>query len=95
MSFAAFSVISLVTAVVSIQLLRLGLVSQRSIEGHRSQNEALIVVALATTAAECAWCIGSSVVSCRLAKAAKEELQRKHEGTIVDGLWTLWRNTNK
>jgi len=84
MCFAAFSVVSLVTAVVSIQLLRLGLVNQTA-DGQTFQKEnkdVLILIALVTTGAECIWCIVSSFVSCRLAKAAKEELQRKHEGTF-------------
>ena len=81
--FAVLTVVSLVTAVVSIQLLRLGLL-HKTVDGQTFQkgtSDAVILVALATTACECALCISSSVVSCRLAKAAKDELQRKREGT--------------
>lgn len=84
MCFAAFSVVSMVTAVVSIQFLRVGLVNQTT-DGHTFQKEekdVLILIALGTTAAECAFCVVSSVISCRLAKVAKEELQRKREGTF-------------
>lgn len=84
MCFAAFSVVSLVTGVVSIQLLRLGLVNQTT-DGDTFQKEkkdVLILIALGTTAAECGFCIVSAFVSCRLARAAKHELQRKREGTF-------------
>jgi len=84
MCFAVLSVVSLVTAVVSIQLLRLGLV-HKTVDGQTFQkgraSDAVIYVALAATSCECALCIVSSVISCRLAKAAKDELQRKREGT--------------
>ena len=81
--FAVLSVVSLVTAVVSIQLLRLGLF-HKTVDGQTFQkgpSDAVIHVALVTTSCECALCIVSSVISCRLAKAAKDELQRKREGT--------------
>lgn len=81
--FAALSVASLVTAVVSIQLLRLGLV-HKTVDGQtfeKGPGDAVILVALVTTACECVLCIISSFISCRLAKAAKDELQRKREGT--------------
>ena len=84
MCFAAFSVVSLVTAVVSLQLLRLGLVYQTT-DGqtfHRETKDVLVLIALGLTATECAFCIASSVLSCRLARAAKQELQRKREGTF-------------
>jgi len=80
---AALSVVSLVTAVVSIQLLRLGLLD-KTVDGQTFQkgtSDAVILVALVTSACECVLCIVSSVISCRLAKAAKDELQRKREGT--------------
>jgi len=83
MCFAVLSVVSLVTAVVSIQLLRLGLF-HKTVDGHtfpKGPSDAVILVALVTTVCECALCIISSVISCRLAKAAKDELQRKREGT--------------
>lgn len=74
---------SLVTAVVSIQLLRLGLTHQ-TVDGQtfeKGPGDAVILVALVTTACECVLCIISSFISCRLAKAAKDELQHKREGT--------------
>jgi len=81
--FAASSVASLVAAVVSIQLLRLGLF-HKTIDGQtflKGPSDTMMLVALVTTACECALCIISSFISCRLAKAAKDELQRKREGT--------------
>lgn len=84
MCYAAFSVVSLVTAVVSLQLLRLGLLNQTT-DGHtfqKEQRDILILIALGLTATECAFCIISSFLSCRLARAAKHELQRKREGTF-------------
>jgi len=83
MCFAAMSVVSLVTAVVSIQLLRLGLF-HKTVDGSTFEagpSDAVILVALVTTVCECVLCIVSSVISCRLAKAAKDELQLKREGT--------------
>ncbi|XP_074662878.1 transmembrane protein 196-like [Tubulanus polymorphus] len=82
--FTAFSIVSLVTAVVSIQLLRLGLVNHTT-DGHTFQKEKLdmlIVVALVATGAECLNCIISTIVSCRMAKAAKKELFKKRDGTF-------------
>jgi len=85
MCFAVLSVASLVAAVVSVQLLRLGLFHQNVNDDQTSQqqgpSDAVMLVALVTTASECVLCIISSVISCRLAKAAKDELQRKREGT--------------
>ncbi|XP_013398378.1 uncharacterized protein LOC106164882 [Lingula anatina] len=82
--FTAFSVVSLVTAVVSIQLLRLGLINHTN-DGNTFQKEKkdfLIIVALATAGTECLICIISSFVSCRVARAAKKELFKKREGTF-------------
>jgi hypothetical protein len=81
MCFAAFSVVSLVTAVVSIQLLRLGLVSPTTSTGPKQRPDTLTLVALTVASTECVLCVVSSFISCRLAKAAKEELQRRGEGT--------------
>lgn len=85
MCFAALSVVSLVTAVVSIQLLRLA-VFHKTVDGgetlERGPSDAVFVVALVTTACECALCIVSAFISCRLAGAAKDELQRKRDGTF-------------
>jgi len=81
--FAVLSVVSLVTAVVSIQLLRLGLF-RKTFDGEtfeKGPDKAVIYVGLVTTTCECALCIISAVISCRQAKAAKDELQRKREGT--------------
>ena len=84
MCFAALSVVSLVTVVVSIQLLRLGLINETT-DGHMFQKEAkdlTIVVALSVTALEGIFCVFSAFISCRLAADAKKELQRKREGTF-------------
>ena len=82
MCFTAFSIVSLVTAIVSIQLLRLGLVNQTT-DGHTFQKEhkdVQILIALGAAGVECFICIVSSFVSCRLARAAKKELCNKREG---------------
>ncbi|XP_041352419.1 transmembrane protein 196-like [Gigantopelta aegis] len=82
MCFTAFSVVSLVTAVVSIQLLRLGLINHTT-DGHTFQKEnkdVLIFIALGTAGIECLVCIISTVISCRIAKVAKEELCKQREG---------------
>ena len=82
MSFIALSVVSIVTAVVSIQLLRLGLVNHTT-DGHTFQKEnkdILILIALATAGTECLVCILSSILSCRVAKIATEEMFKQREG---------------
>ncbi|CAC5388762.1 TMEM196 [Mytilus coruscus] len=82
MSFIALSVVSIVTAVVSIQLLRLGLVNHTT-DGHTFQKEnkdILILIALAVAGTECLVCILSSILSCRVAKIAKEEMFKQREG---------------
>ena len=82
MCFTAFSIVSLVTAIVSIQLLRLGLVNQTT-DGHMFQKEhkdVQILIALGAAGVECLICVVSSFVSCRLARAAKKELCNKREG---------------
>lgn len=79
MCFTAFSIVSLVTAIVSIQLLRLGLVNQTTdgLTFQKEHKDVLIVVALSAAGVECLICVISAFVSCRLAKAAKKELQRR------------------
>ncbi|ELU04200.1 hypothetical protein CAPTEDRAFT_225997 [Capitella teleta] len=82
MCFTAFCVVSMVTAIVSIQLLRLGLVNHTT-DGHTFQKEDLdmcILVALGTTGLEIVVCLVSPIPSWRLAKLAKIELQAKREG---------------
>lgn len=82
MSFIALSVVSIVTAVVSIQLLRLGLVNHTT-DGQTFQKEnkdILILIALAVAGTECIVCILSSILSCRVAKIAKEEMFKQREG---------------
>ncbi|KAK2170271.1 hypothetical protein LSH36_3g01003 [Paralvinella palmiformis] len=84
MCFTAFNVVSVVTAIVSIQLLRLGLVNHTT-DGHTFQKEykdVLIVLALYAAGCECLVCIVSSIVSCRLAKIVKRELAKKREETF-------------
>jgi len=59
MCLAVLSVVSLVTAVVSIQLLRLGLV-HKTVDGQTFQkgtSDAVMLVALTTAACECILCI--------------------------------------
>ena len=84
MCFTAFGIVSLVTAIVSIQLLRLGLVNHTT-EGDTYRKEKLdvfILVALGAAGIECLLSVVSSFVSCRLAKEAKKELQKKQVGTF-------------
>ncbi|KAI0231989.1 hypothetical protein LSAT2_017670, partial [Lamellibrachia satsuma] len=84
MCFMAFSMVSLVTAIVSIQLLRLGLVNQTT-DGsvyEKEHKDSLILIALSCAGVECLFCIASSFVSCRLAKAAKAQLAEKTVGTF-------------
>uniref|UniRef100_A0A1I8GVV6 Transmembrane protein 196 n=1 Tax=Macrostomum lignano TaxID=282301 RepID=A0A1I8GVV6_9PLAT len=80
--FSAFSVVSLLTAVISIQLLRLGLVNHTT-DGHTYQKDTLdqlLLGALGAAGAECVVCIVSGIISCRLAKLAKCEMAKKREG---------------
>lgn len=80
--FTAFSVVSLVTAVVSIQLLRLGLVNHTTdgVAYQKEQKDVLIIIALVTAGSECLICVIASFASCRMARAAKKELCKKREG---------------
>ncbi|XP_060070869.1 uncharacterized protein LOC132550797 [Ylistrum balloti] len=82
MCFTAFNVVSMVTAVVSIQLLRLGLVNHTT-DGETIQKavkDMLILVALGAAGTECLVCLISTVLSCRVAKIAKEEMSKQREG---------------
>ncbi|KAJ8308722.1 hypothetical protein KUTeg_013596 [Tegillarca granosa] len=82
MCFIAFSVVSMVTAVVSIQLLRLGLVNYTT-DGQTFQKEekdVLIIIALVAAGTECLVCLVSTLLSCRVAKIAKEEMCNRREG---------------
>jgi hypothetical protein len=84
MCFTAFSIVSLVTAIVSIQLLRLGLVNHTT-DGHTYQKDSkdiLILIALGAAGTEILFCLISAFVSCRLAHAAKKELQQKKKGAF-------------
>ncbi|CAG5115553.1 unnamed protein product [Candidula unifasciata] len=82
MSFTAFSVVSMVVAVVSIQLLRVGLVNHTT-DGHTFQKEKkdiLIYVSLAAAGTEILVCMASVVLSYRIAKVAKEEHSKQRDG---------------
>ena len=82
MCFTAFSVVSMVTAVVSIQLLRLGMVNHTT-DGHTFQKEhqdPLIYVALSVAGLEILVCLVSVLLSCRMAKVAKEEMSKQRDG---------------
>ncbi|XP_070569444.1 transmembrane protein 196-like [Ptychodera flava] len=73
--FTAFSFVSLITGVVSIQLLRLGLVNHTS-DGHtyaKEEQDVLIIVALVTAGLECLNSLISSFVSCLVAKKLKQK----------------------
>ena len=74
----------MVTAVVSIQLLRLGLVNHTT-DGHtfqKQEKDTIIIVALAVAGSEILVCLLSTLISCRMAKVAKEELSKRREGTF-------------
>ena len=84
MCFAAFSLVSLVTAIVSIQLLRLGLVTHTT-DGHTFQKEKkdiLTLLALGDASVECLVCILSMIVCCRMQRYAKKNLFEKEIGTF-------------
>lgn len=82
MCFAAATVVSLVTAVVSIQLLRLGMVNHTT-DGHTFQKEntdILTIIGLVIAGTEILICLVSAIFSCRLVKAAKEKQSKQREG---------------
>ncbi|VEL32615.1 unnamed protein product [Protopolystoma xenopodis] len=74
--------VALLTAGVSIQLLRLGFVVH-TMDGQtmrRQESDSLLMIALTVAAAECLVSLVGSLASCQLAKLAKIDLQRKREG---------------
>ncbi|BFZ11538.1 hypothetical protein BsWGS_14577 [Bradybaena similaris] len=82
MCFTAFSLVSMVVSVVSIQLLRVGLVNHTT-DGHTFQKEKkdmLIYVSLAAAGTEIIVCMTAIVLSCRIARVAKEELSKQRDG---------------
>ena len=84
MCFTAFSFVSLVISIISIQLLRMGLVNHTT-DGHTFQKEEkdiLILVALGSAGIEILFGLISSVVGCCMANAAKHELFKKHVGAF-------------
>ncbi|XP_022083255.1 transmembrane protein 196-like [Acanthaster planci] len=73
--FTAASVVSLITCVVSIQLLRLGLVNHTT-DGQtflKDSMDTLVMVALSTTAVACAFSVLSAIVSGLIAWQLKKE----------------------
>lgn len=84
MCYAAFSVVCVISAIVSIQLLRLGLVNQTS-DGKIFQKEEkneLLLIAIGLAGADCFVCVLSTLASWRLGIAAKREMERKRGGTF-------------
>lgn len=82
MCFIAISAVSMVTTFVSFQLLRVGL-QNHATDGSTFQKEdkdPLILIALVTAGVECLICILSILLSCRVAKIAKEEMCQQREG---------------
>ncbi|PVD26079.1 hypothetical protein C0Q70_13747 [Pomacea canaliculata] len=82
MCFTAFSVVSMVSAVVCIQLLRLGMVNHTT-DGQtfkKEKQDPLIYVALAVAGVEILVCLISVLLSCRIAKVAKEEMSKQRDG---------------
>ncbi|XP_006815793.1 transmembrane protein 196-like [Saccoglossus kowalevskii] len=75
MCFTAFSFVSLITAIVSIQLLRIGLVNHTS-DGQtyaKEKQDILIILALTTAGLECVNSIVSSFMSCLVARMLKKK----------------------
>ncbi|XP_067942416.1 transmembrane protein 196-like [Watersipora subatra] len=92
MCFAAFSTVSMVVAVVNIQLLRLGLVNHMS-DGDTLKKESsdpLVITALAIAGGEVLICITSGLVSLRVAKWAQKQVHKQKDGTfsitVLEGL---------
>lgn len=82
MCFIAIAAVSMVTTFVSFQLLRVGL-QNHATDGSTFQKEVkdpLIIIAMGTAGVECLICILSILLSCRVAKIAKEEMCQQREG---------------
>lgn len=82
MCFIAIAAVSMVTTFVSFQLLRVGL-QNHATDGSTFQKEVkdpLIIIAMGTAGIECLICILSILLSCRVAKIAKEEMCQQREG---------------
>ncbi|GFR94062.1 hypothetical protein ElyMa_000909000, partial [Elysia marginata] len=72
----------MVVSVVSIQLLRAGLVNHTT-DGHTFQKEkqdVLIYVSLTTAGTEIVVCMAAIVLSCSIARIAKEEMSKQRDG---------------
>lgn len=81
---AAFSAVCVISAIVSIQLLRLGLVNQTS-DGQMFEKEDkddLILVAIGLAGTDCFVCVLSALACWRLAIAARRQGVRKPGGTF-------------
>lgn len=82
MCFIAIAAVSMVTTFVSFQLLRVGL-QNHATDGSTFEKEVkdpLIIIAMGTAGVECLICILSILLSCRVAKIAKEEMCQQREG---------------
>lgn len=82
MCFISIAAVSMVTTFVSFQLLRVGL-QNHATDGSTFQKEVkdpLIIIAMGTAGVECLICILSILLSCRVAKIAKEEMCQQREG---------------
>ena len=84
MCFTAFSIVSMVTCIVSIQLLRIGLINHTTAGDtyQKDSKDILIIISLGAAGTEILFCLISAVVSCRLAHDAKKELQQKKKGAF-------------
>ena len=80
LTFTALSIISLVTGVIILQLLRLGL----SDDKVASKCYDALVAAIVITSMECLVCVISAFTSCRLAKAKKKEIEEKYRQKALD-----------
>ena len=84
MSFTAFNVACIVTAVVSIQMLRMGLVNHTS-DGHifqKSVTDVPIIASLSLASTECFICLLSLIASWCLGVDARRNIEHKRTGTF-------------
>ena len=82
--FAAFCVICIVTAVVSIQLLRLGLVNQTT-DGQtfaKQDKDILVIISIGISSAECLLDLICLLAAWRFGTAVKNDVFKKREGTF-------------
>jgi hypothetical protein len=84
MCLAAVCIVSILTAVVSIQLLRLGLVNQTTAGDtfEKERKDILILLALGCEGVECLLCVVTVFFSWSLSRQAKRELAQQRNGAF-------------